>query len=92
SGALHLGRLAFMDRVLVYDRQKLSLYSCSRGIVFPREWELPSGQVEPLTRVDAEFLDVCRQMFASSRLPEKVIAAWKTALAPSTPPSLPQSA
>lgn len=80
EGDLHLGRLAFMDRVMVFERKTLKLFSCSRGIIFPREWDLPSGQTEPIAQISDEFLEVCRHMLASSRLSASLIKAWETVL------------
>ncbi|RCK78959.1 MAG: hypothetical protein OZSIB_0510 [Candidatus Ozemobacter sibiricus] len=74
------GRIAFMDRTLNWERNALVAYACPCGVIFPRDWELPSDAVERLPEVPAELRQMCRLMIESASLPEEVRAAWMNAL------------
>ncbi len=75
------GRIAFMDRILTWERNALVAYSCPCGVVFPRDWELPSDVVERLPEVPAELRQMCLLMIESAPLPEEVRTVWAAVLA-----------
>ncbi|NLI76521.1 MAG: hypothetical protein GX442_08770 [Candidatus Riflebacteria bacterium] len=81
------GRLCFMDRVLVYDRNTLTGYACPRGIVFPSDWELPLGILDAVPPADDPAIGICHQILEQARLPEEVRSAWTAVLPPAGPPA-----
>ncbi len=82
SGAPRLvhGRIAFMDKVLSWERSALAAYTCPCGVVFPRDWDLPPDLVERLPAVPADLVEMCRLMVEAAPLPEEVKAVWGKAL------------
>ncbi len=84
NGILYLGRIGFMDRALVYDSQKFSQYKCATNVIFPRDWDLPHGLVEPLTNPESDVFEISRQLLRASNLPEPIVQAWMQALPIST--------
>jgi len=74
------GRIAFMDNVLMFEHGKLQGYICPRGIIFPRDWDLPLGSVEPMPTVNPDLKILVEQIIQLAKLPDEVGNAWKKAL------------
>lgn len=77
---LVFGRICFMDFALVYERDKLTTYSCPRGIIFPSDWDLPLELVEKQAENSVSHIEACQQMLESGNIPAEVVASWKSVL------------
>jgi len=74
------GRIVFMDKVVRWEHSLLTAYSCPRGIIFPRDWDLPHELVEPIPTLSPETVAVCSQMIEAARIPEEMRKAWEKVL------------
>ncbi|MFZ2960227.1 MAG: hypothetical protein WA705_25375 [Candidatus Ozemobacteraceae bacterium] len=81
------GRIAFMDRLLTFERGKLSAWHSEQGVVFPSDWELPLETVKRLDQPPVELVEICRCILTEAKIPEEVREAWIKALTPPSPPS-----
>ncbi|MBI3039882.1 hypothetical protein HYY75_12685 [bacterium] len=74
------GRIAFMDKVVFFDRGTLTAWVCPCGIIFPRDWDLPLESVRQLPELDSFLKDICVQMLQTAKIPEEVRNAWMAVL------------
>lgn len=72
-------RLVFGDRIVVWDKECLSCYSCPQGFIFPADWDIPLNERDALP-VDEPFLNIVREILQNAKLAEEVLNAWQKIL------------
>jgi len=80
DGVLAMGRIVFMDQVLVYERSTLNAWRLSSGIIFPRDWELPSENLEKEARASSFARIIAAEMVNAGTLAPEVQKAWAEVL------------
>lgn len=77
------GRLAFNDRVVIWDRNSLNMYSFPQGLVFPYDWDILTLNHEELANDDPTLIETVREILNSSNISSELKEAWETVLPPS---------
>lgn len=85
GGGMVMGRIVYMDQVLVFDRKTLTSYRCPSGIIFPRDWDLPPENLQKEGRVSDFCRYISQEMIQAGTLPEEVRKAWIEILGPPKP-------
>lgn len=77
------GRLAFNDRIVIWDKNSLAMYSFPQGLVFPYEWDILTFNHEEIGNDDPTLLGTVREILNSSNISSELKEAWEDALCPS---------
>ena len=80
--SLLYGRLVFGDRILLWDKNTLSAYSCPQGLIFPTDWDIVTSNREKITNDDPVLLSTVRDILQSARITHEVRVAWEAVLPP----------
>ncbi|KAF1080226.1 MAG: hypothetical protein GQF41_3394 [Candidatus Rifleibacterium amylolyticum] len=80
NGQLLYGRLVFSDRVVIWDKNSLSAYSCVQGLIFPSDWETVINQQDQISHDDPALMNTTREILHSSRISQDVLKAWLAVL------------
>jgi len=76
------GRLVFSDRIILWDKNTLSAFSCPQGLIFPSDWDIITNSREKIPHDDPVLLTTVREILQSARISQEVLKAWEAILPP----------
>ena len=76
EGNLLAGRIAFMDILIRYHNRKLLQHSCTEGIIFPGDWDIPAHLLKGESPMSEDATNFCIELLGSSMMPAEIKSAW----------------
>ncbi len=77
---LFYGRLVFGNSIILWEKNKLSAFSCDQGIVCPSDWEIVANPRERIVQDSPELINAVREILTHSEVKTEVKKAWETVL------------
>lgn len=77
---LFYGRLVFGNSIILFEKNKLTAFSCDQGIVCPSDWEIIANPRERIVQDSPELINAVREILTHSAIKAEVLKAWENIL------------